>query len=125
MTQSPDYLVRNAGNWYEHYQVRQGYTNNNQIMGAGAGFGANVQTLTTAWIKGWKKMGILLERVERDPLNHPNNWIDLSFGLMPQFKYKNLLLAGKCQFIKSSNYGWDKDVNRFNLHATFLIQYLL
>jgi hypothetical protein len=125
MTQSPDYIVRNAGNWYEHYQIRQGYTNNNQILGAGAGFGANVQTLTFDWLNGWKKWGIIFERVERDPLNHTYNWIDMSFGLMPQYKYKNMVLAGKCQFINSNNYGWDKDVNRFNLHATLLVQYLL
>src|ERR1035437_4026824 len=31
MEQSPDYTVRNAGNWYEHYQITEGYTNDNQI----------------------------------------------------------------------------------------------
>ncbi len=124
MSQSPDYLVRQAGNWYQHGQVLQGYTNNNQIIGAGAGLGANVQSLTATYSKGWKKLGILLERVERDPLNHVNNWIDISVGIMPQYKYHNLVLSGKFQFINSSNYIWEKDINRFNLHSRLVMQYL-
>jgi hypothetical protein len=125
MSQSPDYLVRNAGNWYEHSQVLQGYTNNNQIMGAGAGFGANVQSLTATWVQGWKQLGFLIERVERDPLNHVNHWLDLGIGVLPQWKYKNVIFSGKLQFINSSNYAWEKEVNRFNVHSRLSIQYLL
>ena len=125
MSQSPDYLVRDAGNWYVHSQVLQGYTNNNQIIGAGAGFGANVQSLSATWVQGWKQLGFLVERVERDPLNHTNHWIDLGIGVLPQWKYKNVVFSGKLQFINSSNYAWEKDVNRFNLHSRLSIQYLL
>jgi hypothetical protein len=117
MSQSPDYLVRNAGNWYEHSQVQQGYTNNNQIMGAGAGFGSNVQTFSTTWVKGDRRLGFIFERVERDPLNHINKWIDLGIGILPQWSYRNITFSGKLQFIKSNNYAWEKDVNRFNLHS--------
>ena len=124
MSQSPDYLIRDAGNWYIHNAVRQGYTNENQIMGAGAGLGANVQTITTTWVNGWKKLGVLFERVEHDPLNHKNNWIDISVGFLPQYKYQNIVFSGKIQMINSNNYAWDKDVQRFNLHTRFQILYL-
>lgn len=124
LSQSPDYLVRDAGNWYTHNQVLQGYTNNNQIMGAGAGLGCNVQSMTSTWIKGWKQLGILLERVERDPLSHTNNWIDLSIGVMPQFKYRSMVFSGKFQFINSNNYAWQANADRFNIYNKIMVQYL-
>ena len=125
MSQSPDYLAREAGNWYEHGKILQGYTHNNQILGAGAGFGSNVQSITVTWIHAWKQLGFLLERVERDPLNHTHKWIDLGIGILPQWKYKNMILSGKFQFINSSQYAWQKDVNRFNMHSRFSVSYLL
>ncbi len=124
MSQSTDQIIRNAGNWYEHYQVVQGYTNENQIMGAGAGMGCNVQTITATWIKEEKHLGVILERVERDPLNHTYKWTDLSVGIVPQWKYRNMRFSGIFQFINSSNYAWDKDINRFNFHSKVSIQYL-
>lgn len=125
MTQSPDYLIREAGNWYVHGQISQGYTHNNQILGAGAGFGSNVQTVQASWVKGWNRLGLMIERVERDPLYHAYKWVDLSIGLLPQYKINNMVLTGKLQFINSSNYAWDKDSKRFNLHSRLSIQYLL
>ncbi len=32
----PVILQRNAGNWYVHDQISEGYTNENQILGAGS-----------------------------------------------------------------------------------------
>ena len=125
MSQTPDYLVRDAGNWYVHGQVLQGYTHQNQILGAGAGLGCNVQTATSTWVKGHKQLGLLLERVERDPQYHQNKWIDLSIGILPQYKYGNMVFSGKFQFINSSQYAWEKDSNRFNLHSRISVQYLL
>lgn len=123
MTQSPDYLVRNAGNWYEHGQIFQGYTHNNQILGAGAGFGTNVQTLTATWINGNLRNGFLVQRLERDPVGRPIKWTDLSIGWMPQWEYKNMLIGAKVQLIRSNNDGWVKDKNNFNLHTRVMVQY--
>lgn len=125
MSQTPDMLVRDAGNWYVHSQIAQGYTHNNQILGAGAGLGCNVQSINTSWVNGWKKFGVLLERVERDPVNHADKWTDLSIGLMPQWKYKTIVLSGILQFINSSNYAWEKDQNRLNVHCKIGLQYFL
>ena len=49
MSQRPSYLQRNAGNWYEHYKLSDGYTNESQILGAGAGWGNDVQTFAMSW----------------------------------------------------------------------------
>ncbi|WP_438946809.1 capsule assembly Wzi family protein [Sediminibacterium sp.] len=123
MTQSPDALVRSAGNWYVHSGIDQGYTHQNQIMGAGAGFGANVQTASATWINGDIRNGFLIQRVERDPEGRVNKWTDLGIGWMPQWKYKNMLLGAKVQLIRSTNYNWEKGNHSFNLHSRLMIQY--
>jgi hypothetical protein len=123
MSQSPDYLVRGAGNWYEHGQIFQGYTHDNQIMGAGAGFGANVQTMAATWVKGEIRNGFLIQRIEHDPVYRVNKWTDFGFGWMPQWSYKNMLLGAKIECIYSSNYAWEGGNNPLNLHSRLMIQY--
>ncbi len=123
MSQSPDYLVRDASNWYEHGQIFQGYTNYNQTMGSGAGFGANVQTVSATMINGQVRNGFLIQRIEHDPINKVNKWTDLGIGWMPQRTYKNMILGAKLQCIYSKNYAWEKGNNPINLHARLMIQY--
>jgi hypothetical protein len=123
MSQSPDGLVRSAGNWYEHGQIFQGYTNQNQIMGAGAGFGANVQTISATWINGDVRNGFLIQRIERDPFARVTKWTDFSIGWMPQWTYKNMILGAKVQLIRSNNYSWEKGNHPFNLHSRLMVQY--
>lgn len=123
MSQSPDGLVRSAGNWYVHGQIFQGYTHQNQIMGAGAGFGANVQTIAVTWINGNLRNGFLIQRIERDPELRPNKWTDFSIGWMPQWTYKNMMLGAKVQLIRSNNYSWEKGNHAFNLHSRLMVQY--
>lgn len=123
MSQSPDAMVRSAGNWYVHGQIGQGYTHQNQIMGAGAGYGANVQTASATWINGDIRNGFLIQRVERDPEGRVNKWTDLSVGWMPQWRYKNMLLGAKVQLIRSNNYNWEKGNHSFNIHSRLMIQY--
>ncbi len=123
MSQSPDYLVRSAGNWYEHGQVFQGYTNNNQILGAGAGFGANVQTISANWVNGDIRNGFLIQRIERDPIYKTYKWTDFSIGWMPQWSYKNMLIGAKIQAIYSNNYSWEQSNNPINFHSRLMVQY--
>jgi hypothetical protein len=123
MSQSPDYIVRDAGNWYVHGQIYQGYTNYNQVVGAGAGFGANVQTISATWINADLRNGFLVQRIEHDPINKINKWNDISIGWMPQWTYKNMILGAKLQLIYSNNYAWENGNNPFNLHSRLMIQY--
>jgi hypothetical protein len=123
MSQSPDYLVRDAGNWYEHSQLVQGYTHYNQILGSGAGFGANVQTVSATMINGQIRNGFLIQRIEHDPINKPNKWTDFGVGWMPQWTYKNMIFGAKIQGIFSSNYAWENGNNPINLHGRLMIQY--
>jgi Capsule assembly protein Wzi len=124
LSQSPDAILRSAGNWYVHGQIGQGYTNYNQILGAGAGYAANKQIISAIWVNGYTKLGILLERTDRDPEYHYNKWIDLSIGILPQVKYKNYIIGGAVELINSSNYMWEKDLNKLNFHSKINIQYV-
>lgn len=123
LSESPDHLVRPAFNWYRHWQILQGYTHNNQILGAGAGFGTNVQTLTATWINGNLRNGFLVQRIERDPVGRPVKWTDFSIGWMPQWEYKKMLIGAKIQLIRSNNDNWEKGKNNFNLHTRVMVQY--
>lgn len=125
MTESPDHLVRGAGNWYVHWQISQGYTNYNQIIGAGAGFGTNIQTFAATWVNGNLRNGFLVQRFERDPVGRPVKWTDISIGWMPQWEYKNMLIGAKLQLIRYNNDGWEKGNNSFNLHSRVMVQYNL
>ena len=136
MAQMPDYLLRNAGNWYVHGQVRQGFTNENQIMGAGSGLGNNVQTTTANYIDGFKKLGIKLQRIQQDPMaigygSYTNlflrttKWSDYSIGFMGQLlTYKKLLIRAECEFVNSKNYGWVENNNQFNFYGLLNLSYL-
>jgi len=126
MEQSTDYVVRNAGNWYEHGIITEGYTHDNQIMGAGSGMGNNVLTITTTLINGWKSIGLELERIENDPLsiNHASRWTDYAVGFTGQCNYQRFLFSVRLQGIQSANYGWELNKNLFNFHGVVGVSYL-
>lgn len=134
MAQTPSYILRSAGNWYVHSPITQGLTNQNQIMGVGAGFGNNVQTLQIKIIKGQEYVGIKLQRIQQDPkglggstsnlLMRPLQWNDVAIGFLGQKQFKEFWLTGEIQFVNSTNYGWEKG-NAFNLFATLNARYYL
>ena len=102
MSQTPSYIQRNAGNWYEHGLIHEGYTNENQILGAGSGFGNDVQTFITSYNKGWTKLGIKFQHIAQNPMSLTvtnilstsgggPNWDDYSYGILFKQKHKNIL----------------------------------
>jgi hypothetical protein len=123
MSQSPDAILRTAGNWYVHGQIGQGYTNYNQIMGVGSGFGANKQIVMGTWVSGNNRIGLFIEKTNRDPENRSIQWVDMVFGIAPQVTLKNIVLAAQFVFISSKNYAWEKDNNLSNFHAKLAVSY--
>lgn len=59
-------LLREQSSWYSHYQVRDGYTQQGQVIGAGIGSGASSQTVGLSLVEGINKLGLQLERVVRN-----------------------------------------------------------
>ncbi|SFT18078.1 capsule assembly Wzi family protein, partial [Mucilaginibacter polytrichastri] len=139
LSQSTDRIIRPAGGWYVHSSIRDGQTNEGQILGAGTGSGGNLQSMDISWVMGLKKLGVTFQRYEHDvdfqqqyltPINgNSRKWVDFAFGLQGDWSYKNLLFNAKLQEVKSLNYEWIlKDYNPantyyiphndvFNLHA--------
>ncbi|WP_431293723.1 capsule assembly Wzi family protein [Pedobacter sp. P26] len=136
---------REQPTWYIHHQVRDGYTNNGQILGAGIGPGSNLQSLDVSWVRGLKRIGIQIERlvnnndlyymaITTDPRR---KWIDLSLSGKFDWSYKNFILNSQLTYIRSHNYqytaknivytdknfwNWDKqDIN--NLHLKIGLMY--
>jgi hypothetical protein len=125
MAQSPDWMVRNAGNWYEHSTIHEGYTNQNQIIGAGAGWGANVLSIDASWVSKNKRLGFLLERINRDPVNRPVKWIDLGLGVAPQWKKGQFVVGGLLELVKTNQYLWETGNSVLNVHSRLSVQYYL
>lgn len=116
LSQSVDRLIRPAGGFYEHFEIRQGYTNMGQVLGAGTGSGGNLQTLDVSWVKGLKKLGLSFQRYEHgadfydvyinDLNNQSRRWVDFAVAAQGVWNYKNLIFSAKLQGIKSLNYEW-------------------
>ena len=123
MSQSPDAILRSAGNWYVHSQIGQGYTNYNQIMGAGSGFGANKQIVMGTYISGNNRLGVFIEKTNRDPENRSIFWTDLAYGIAPQVTVKNILLSAQFVYISTKNYAWENENNLSNFHAKLAVSY--
>lgn len=135
-------LVRPMESWYTHYQVRHGYTNRGQVMGAGIGPGASSQTLSLNWIKGIRKLGFRIERVVHDndfyyeafgnTTNFQSHWVDLVLNANKSWYCKRFIFSGDISYIRSFNYQWDyraalnetyHDVN--NLQLRLAVMYAL
>ena len=125
LAQTTSYINRNAGNWYEHSGIIEGYTNLNQIMGGVSGFGNNMQALAVSYNKGWNKLGFIFQHILQNPYDlvggfqdvgiRSIKWTDYSFGLQTRYHYKKILLSANMEIVKAKNYIWKKDNNPTNL----------
>lgn len=128
--------------WYTGVGVRQGYTHNGQMLGAGIGPGSNLQSLNIAWNKGLKSLGIQLERYAHNNDFHNEtvkdvrmHWVDLATALNGNWDYKNLLFSLNLKFVDAKNYQWEYDYNPeeywdnsrghdvFNFHGKLSVMY--
>jgi hypothetical protein len=107
-------LARNS--WYTHPHVRHGYTHKGQVLGFGYGPGSNVLSLDAAWVKGFNRLGFAIEYI-----NHNNDfyykrfeeikdwrrkYVDIVPALIAEWRFQNLLVAGKLQYVNTLNYKW-------------------
>lgn len=108
--------IRQLRTWYIHDHVRHGYTHRGQPLGLGNGPASNQIFAGIAWIEGMKKIGLELERIEynndfyyfryEEVKDFRNKYVDLVFSLAPEWKFGNVLLAGKFQYVNTLNYKW-------------------
>ena len=108
--------ITNGTEWYVSHNIRQGYTNRGEVLGAGIGPGSNLQSLEVSWVKRLKKIGLQFERylhnddfyyyAFQDSRNYSEHWVDLSLAAIGEWNYKNFIFNGKIQGIQSINYQW-------------------
>ena len=145
MEQTASRLLRNAGSWYEHSQIFDGYTNEGEVLGASIGPGSNSHYFVLNRIREKEKLGIALEIIDQDndfyheafaSASDPRRyWKDFNLHLNFSKKYKNLWLSSNLMYSRSLNYQWDledyatpyhhpgNDVNNF--HMTLKLAYLI
>ena len=125
MSQTPSYLQRSAGNWYVHGMLTEGYTNENQILGAGSGFGNNIQSFSISWNKNFNKYGIKIQHIAQNPIEgidlfNPNGgaavWDDFTYGIILKKRYKHILFNANIDWVHSNNYSWQQYKKRENFH---------
>lgn len=107
---------RQQEGWYRHYQVRDGYTNKGQVLGAGIGPGSNSQMISFTYHKGVKSVGIMFERLVHDndffyqafvdSKDFRRYWTDVSTVLTAEWAVKRFLLSGRMALVRSLNYEW-------------------
>jgi len=123
MSQRPSYLQRPAGNWYTH--GNGGYINENQILGAGSGWGNDVQTFALSVNRGWNKYGIKFQHIAHNPVGvtnilssegAPPYWDDYAYGIQLKQKYNHFLFNLNIEWANSKNYLWAGGKNVNNLY---------
>lgn len=100
--------------WYKHGQIRHGYTNVGQLLGAGIGPGSNLQTFNINWVSGIKKIGIQIERyVHNNDFRYNANldtrfhWVDFISSAIGVWDFKNFIFTAQIDGIKTHNYQWN------------------
>ena len=145
MEQTASRLIRNAGSWYTHRWVYDGYTNKGEVLGAGIGPGSNSHYFSLNRIRDKEKLGIAFEIIDQDndfyheafaSASDPRRyWKDFNLHVNFSKKFKKFWLSSNLMYSRSLNYMWDlddtateyyhpgNDVN--NLHATIKLAYLI
>ncbi|HVW98565.1 MAG TPA: capsule assembly Wzi family protein [Mucilaginibacter sp.] len=111
-----DLINRNTTpGWYASSQVRAGYTNNGEVLGAGIGPGGGLQTLDVSWLKGAKRLGIQIGRYEHNqdyywaafPAGEVRrHWVDYTFGLSGECNYNHFIFSAGLLYARELNYQW-------------------
>ena len=108
--------ILKKNSWYTHPHVRHGYTHRGQVLGAGIGPGSNVIFLEAAWTKDFNKIGFQIERLVHnndfyykrfeDIKDWRVKYVDIVPTVLVDWKFDNILLASKIQYVHSLNYNW-------------------
>lgn len=127
-------LIRAGQSWYVHYQIREGYTNRGEVIGAGIGPGSSSQIIGLKWISDFDRTGLSFERVVRNNDFYYNafsplaawrlNWVDLSLNANKSWRTKRVIYDARASWIHSLNYQWYYP-NQSNLSLRLGMCYLL
>ena len=119
MEQNASRLIRNAGSWYEHAWVYDGYTNKGEVLGSSIGPGSNSHYFSINKINADQIIGLGLEIIDNDndfyhiafasARDYRRYWKDINFHFNYKKKFKNINLSANLIYIRSLNYQWELD----------------
>jgi hypothetical protein len=133
---SPSTIIRiSPGPWYHNGYITEGYTNENQIMGAGSGFGNNLQTFELGYNNKFNRVSIKLQYINHHPMAIVTSnvqliglrnifWNDYSLGLGLRARVYKFLIDAKVENVFSKNYLWKQNNNTFNLFSLLNMTYI-
>ena len=141
MEQTASRLIRNAGSWYEHYYVYDGYTNKGEVLGSSIGPGSNSHYFSINRLRDKELIGIGFEIVDNDndfyheafasAKDFRRYWKDVNLHIKYNKKFKSFNLSSNLVYIRSLNYQWElddyalpyyhngRDVNNFHMNFKF------
>ena len=104
-------------------------------MGAGSGFGNNLQTFELGFNNKFNRISLKIQQVIHNPMSIVNYntqqlglrkiyWNDYSVGMGFRARFYKLLIDTRVENIISKNYLWQQDNNKFNLYGLMNITYL-
>lgn len=140
--------------WYLNSSIKQGYSNNGQLLGSFIGPGSNSQNINLSWHKGLNKFGIFIQRIIHNNdfyysvYYNPNAsngfgyynkyWVDLNTRVEMQIMpIKNILFSASFSNTNAMNYRWVRYedgsaydepsslTDKFNQQFQLSIKYLL
>ena len=119
MEQSGSRLIRDAGSWYAHGWVYDGYTNKGEVLGSAIGPGSNSHYFSLNRIRNQELIGIGLEIVDNDndffheafasARDYRRYWKDVNLHLKYNKSFKYFNLSSNLVYIRSLNYQWELD----------------
>ena len=119
MEQTGSRLIRNAGSWYEHSYVYDGYTNKGEVLGSAIGPGSNSHYFSLNRIRDQELIGMGLEIVDNDNdfyheafasvRDYRRYWKDINLHLKYSKSFKHFNLSSNLVYIRSLNYQWELD----------------
>lgn len=108
--------IRQLRTWYIHDYVRHGYTHQGQVLGVGNGPASNQLFVEFAWVKGMNRLGFQMERIVYNndfyyyryeaSKDFRNKYVDLVPSLVADWRFGNLLVNGRFQYVNTLNYKW-------------------
>ena len=119
MEQTGSRIIRNAGSWYEHGYVYDGYTNKGEVLGSAIGPGSNSHYFSLNRIKNQELIGIGLEIVDNDndfyheafasARDYRRYWKDINLHIKYNKSFNHFNLSSNLVYIRSLNYQWELD----------------
>ncbi len=127
MEQSGGRLLRDAGSWYAHMFVYDGFTNRGEVIGSGIGPGSNSQYISITKIKERSKLSLGIEIIHHDndfyymafenSKDFRRYWKDYNINLKYQRRFKNIYASLDMFFVRSLNYQWGLEESATNYYV--------